>query len=97
VRIYITLHGDDERLAKAYAKDRGIPVGTLAKAAFMGDVKRTVNRSHLREAVLENLKEWALENIPLVVSEAQMVSVLGKTGLLQPQAHPARAEGQQNR
>jgi len=57
MRVYVTLSRADGRLAQAYAKDRGIPLGTLAGASLMADVRKTVNRSHLRDAVTAELEE----------------------------------------
>ena len=93
MRVYVTLSKEEGRLAKAYADDRGLPLGSLARSALMADVRRTINRSHLREAVLEDLKDWVIQNARAIVREGQS----GPVQVWQPSdalaGRRARAEG----
>ena len=93
MRVYVTLSKEEGRLAKAYADDRGLPLGSLARSALMADVRRTINRSHLREAVLEDLKDWVIQNARAIVREGQSGPVAGRWSPDAPEAPRARAEG----
>jgi hypothetical protein len=93
MRVYVTLSKEDGRLAKAYADDRGLPLGSLARSALMADVRRTINRSHLREAVLETLKDWVIQNARAIVREGQSGPVAGWQPSDALAGRRARAEG----
>lgn len=55
-RLTVRLPRDKMLLVEAYAKDRGLPLASIAASALMNEVNRHAGRTHLLDQVVDLLE-----------------------------------------
>jgi hypothetical protein len=76
-RFTIRLPREKMLLARAYAKDRGLPLASIASAALMSEVNRHSGRSHLLDELMKLLEARypALKDFAVSGSDLTLVDV----------------------